>query len=105
MGRRGFDRRFPRALDRSWCGPAVLVPLVSTDKSGQGKTLLANCLVFCPEWITGNKNLHTSNWLHFCWVFIPLWIMHDSYGYIVHSLRDPAGYAAELTRGMRPSPS
>ncbi|SCZ96497.1 BZ3500_MvSof-1268-A1-R1_Chr8-2g10236 [Microbotryum saponariae] len=69
--------------------------------------LYGGFMTFCPEWITGNQNLHTGNWLHFwvylmffnlIWVFIPLWIMYDSYGYIVHSLRDPAGYAAELTR-------
>jgi hypothetical protein len=53
-------------------------------------------MTFCPEWLTGNPNLDTSNALYFwvylmfmniIWVVIPLWLMYDSYGHIASSLR------------------
>ncbi|KAI0755023.1 Emopamil-binding protein [Daedaleopsis nitida] len=53
-------------------------------------------MTFCPEWLTGSPNLDTSNFLYLwvylvfmnvIWVFIPLWLMYDSYGHIAKSLR------------------
>ncbi|EJF63486.1 Emopamil-binding protein [Dichomitus squalens] len=53
-------------------------------------------MTFCPEWLTGSPNLDTSNvlylWVYLVfmnviWVFIPLWLMYDSYGHIANSLR------------------
>ncbi|TFK52474.1 Emopamil-binding protein [Heliocybe sulcata] len=58
--------------------------------------LYGGWMTFCPEWLTGSPNLDTSNPLYFyvylifmntIWVFIPLWLMVDSYGHIAKSLR------------------
>jgi hypothetical protein len=58
--------------------------------------LYGGWMTFCPEWLTGNPNLDTSNALYFwvyllfmnvIWVVIPLWLMYDSYGHIASSLR------------------
>ncbi|KIY45578.1 Emopamil-binding protein [Fistulina hepatica ATCC 64428] len=58
--------------------------------------LYGDWMTFCPEWLTGSPNLDTSNalylWvylflLNIIWVFIPLWLMYDSYTYIAGSLR------------------
>lgn len=44
------------------------------------------------EWLSGSPNLDTSNWMftwlylfffNTLWVWIPLWILYDSYGTIV----------------------
>ncbi|KAF8192192.1 Emopamil-binding protein [Pholiota molesta] len=57
-------------------------------------------MTFCPEWLTGSPNLNTANWLHFwvylvfmnvIWVFIPLWLMYDSYSHIAGALRATQG--------------
>jgi hypothetical protein len=41
-------------------------------------------MTFCPEWLSGNINLDTSNWMYLwlylaffnlLWVFIPLYII------------------------------
>ncbi|KAF8610281.1 Emopamil-binding protein [Ceratobasidium sp. AG-I] len=56
-------------------------------------------MTFCPEWLTGNKNLRTDNFLYFwvylmlmnlLWVFIPLWLMVDSYRAITTAVRAQA---------------
>ncbi|QRV86625.1 emopamil-binding family protein [Ceratobasidium sp. AG-Ba] len=56
-------------------------------------------MTFCPEWLTGSKNLRTDNFLYFwvylmlmnlIWVFIPLWLMVDSYGAISSAVRAQA---------------
>ncbi|OBZ71297.1 Emopamil-binding protein-like protein [Grifola frondosa] len=53
-------------------------------------------MTFCPEWLTGSPSLDTSNalylWVYLVfmnviWVFIPLWLMVDSYTHIASSLR------------------
>ncbi|KAI9058315.1 Emopamil-binding protein [Trametes sanguinea] len=53
-------------------------------------------MTFCPEWLTGSPSLDTSNalflwvylvFMNIIWVFIPLWLMYDSYGHIASSLR------------------
>ncbi|EPQ54572.1 Emopamil-binding protein [Gloeophyllum trabeum ATCC 11539] len=58
--------------------------------------LYGGWMTFCPEWLTGSPNLDTSNPLYFyvylifmniIWVFVPLWLMVDSYGHIAKSLR------------------
>ncbi|KAL5519927.1 hypothetical protein ACEPAG_1587 [Sanghuangporus baumii] len=58
--------------------------------------LYGGWMTFCPEWLTGSPNLDTSNplylWVYLVfmnviWVFIPVWLMYDSYGYIASSLR------------------
>jgi len=62
--------------------------------------LYGGFMTFCPEWLTGNKNLETSNFLYFwvylvfmnmLWVVIPLWLMWDSYSFIVGTLRSASG--------------
>ncbi|CAL1713273.1 unnamed protein product [Somion occarium] len=58
--------------------------------------LYGGFMTFGPEWLTGSAALNTSNFLYLwvylffmniLWVFIPLWLMYDSYGYIAKSLR------------------
>jgi len=58
--------------------------------------LYGGWMTFSPEWLTGSPNLDTSNplylWVYLVlmnviWVFIPLWLMVDSYGHIARSLR------------------
>ncbi|KDQ62524.1 hypothetical protein JAAARDRAFT_30426 [Jaapia argillacea MUCL 33604] len=58
--------------------------------------LYGGWMTFCPEWLTGSPNLDTSNPLYFwvylmfmnlIWVFIPIWLMVDSYGHIAKSMR------------------
>ncbi|KAI0661962.1 Emopamil-binding protein [Cubamyces menziesii] len=53
-------------------------------------------MTFCPEWLTGSPSLDTSNalylwvylvFMNIIWVFVPLWLMYDSYGHIAKSLR------------------
>ncbi|KAB5595605.1 hypothetical protein CTheo_843 [Ceratobasidium theobromae] len=53
-------------------------------------------MTFCPEWLTGSKNLRTDNFLYFwvylmlmnlIWVFVPLWLMVDSYQAVASALR------------------
>ncbi|OSX59878.1 hypothetical protein POSPLADRAFT_1059166 [Postia placenta MAD-698-R-SB12] len=58
--------------------------------------LYGGWMTFCPEWLTGSQYLNTSNAFHFwvylvlmnmIWVFIPLWLMVDSYRHLAQSLR------------------
>ncbi|KAF8133806.1 Emopamil-binding protein [Boletus edulis] len=58
--------------------------------------LYGGWMTFCPEWLTGSPSLNISNPLHLwvyllfmnlLWVFVPLWLMWDSYGHIAGSLR------------------
>jgi len=58
--------------------------------------LYGGWMTFAPEWLSGSQNLNTSNAFHTLvylafmntiWVFIPLWLMWDSYGHIANSLR------------------
>ncbi|KAJ3558691.1 hypothetical protein NM688_g769 [Phlebia brevispora] len=53
-------------------------------------------MTFCPEWLTGNQNLVTSNPLYFwfyltfmngIWIVVPLVLLWDSYRYVSNSLR------------------
>ncbi|KAG7442980.1 uncharacterized protein BT62DRAFT_1009582 [Guyanagaster necrorhizus] len=49
-------------------------------------------MTFCPEWLTGSPNLNTSNALHLWFmnvisVFIPIWLMVDSYSHIAGAVR------------------
>jgi len=68
--------------------------------------LYGGFMTFCPEWLTGNKNLETSNFLYFwvylvfmnmLWVVIPLWLMWDSYNFIAGTLRS----ASKLTKKQK----
>lgn len=45
-------------------------------------------MTFCPEWLTGNLNLDTSNWMYkwlyliffnMLWVFIPIYAIYVAY--------------------------
>ncbi|THH06195.1 hypothetical protein EW145_g4250 [Phellinidium pouzarii] len=65
--------------------------------------LYGGWMTFCPEWLTGSPNLDTSNALYLyvylifmnvIWVFIPVWLMYDSYNHIAVSLRLARGAAA-----------
>ncbi|KAF5369121.1 hypothetical protein D9615_010424 [Tricholomella constricta] len=56
-------------------------------------------MTFCPEWLTGSKNLDTSNplflwvylfFMNIIWVIVPLALMVDSYGHIARALRQQA---------------
>ncbi|KDQ31958.1 hypothetical protein PLEOSDRAFT_1034714, partial [Pleurotus ostreatus PC15] len=58
--------------------------------------LYGGWMTFCPEWLIGSPNLNTSNplylWVYLAfmnllWVFIPLLLMVDSYGFIAGTLR------------------
>lgn len=58
--------------------------------------LYGGWMTFAPEWVSGSQYLTTSNAFHLwvylvfmnvIWVFIPLWLMVDSYGHIASSLR------------------
>jgi len=62
--------------------------------------LYGGWMTFCPEWLTGSPNLNTSNplylWVYLAlmnliWVFIPLWLMFDSYTHIAGALRTAQG--------------
>ncbi|KAF9514565.1 hypothetical protein BS47DRAFT_1328764 [Hydnum rufescens UP504] len=57
--------------------------------------LYGGFMTFGPEWLVGSPNLNTSNpmytWLYLAfmnliWVFIPAWLLFDSYGSLAHSL-------------------
>ena len=48
-------------------------------------------MTFAPEWLTGNPNLDTSNFMYLwvylvffnmLWVFFPLWVLYEAYGNI-----------------------
>ncbi|KAI5474228.1 Emopamil-binding protein, partial [Pseudohyphozyma bogoriensis] len=55
-------------------------------------------LTFCPEWLIGSPALNPLNsplhlWVHLAfmnliWVFIPLWLMWDSWTAISEALRE-----------------
>ncbi|KAF9783379.1 Emopamil-binding protein [Thelephora terrestris] len=58
--------------------------------------LYGGWMTFCPEWVSGNPNLDTSKawafWVYLVfmntiWVWVPLWLMWDSYHAIAGSLR------------------
>ncbi|GAC92997.1 hypothetical protein PHSY_000557 [Pseudozyma hubeiensis SY62] len=53
-------------------------------------------MTFAPEWLTGSAGLKTDDWLllwgylvvmNLVWVVVPIWLMVDSYGFVVESLR------------------
>ena len=48
-------------------------------------------MTFGPEWLSGNPNLDTSNWMYLwlyltffnsLWVVIPFWILYEAYNAI-----------------------
>lgn len=48
-------------------------------------------ITFAPEWLTGNPNLDTSNFMYLwvylfffntLWVWIPLWVLYEAYNSI-----------------------
>ncbi|KAM0335822.1 hypothetical protein ACHAQA_000872 [Verticillium albo-atrum] len=56
--------------------------------------LYGGFITFCPEWLTGNINLDTSNWMYLwlylvffnmLWVFIPLWALWVAFGQITRA--------------------
>ena len=70
----GLARRDPRTN--------VLMIVVATME------LYGGFITFCPEWLTANHNLDTSNfmykWVYLfffntLWVWIPLWILVEAY--------------------------
>ncbi|KAH8925702.1 EBP-domain-containing protein [Atractiella rhizophila] len=71
-------------------------------------------MTFCPEWLSGSKNLRTDNWLHLwfylafmnlVWVFIPLYLMYDSYFALSGFLPAPLvkDSASEVLKKVLPS--
>lgn len=59
--------------------------------SGLLTYLLVGFMTFAPEWLTGNPNLDTSNFMYLwvylvffnmLWVFFPLWVLYEAYGNI-----------------------
>jgi len=58
--------------------------------------LYGGFMTFAPEWLTGSPNLDASNalylwvylsFMNLLWVFIPVWLMADSYWYVAKALR------------------
>ncbi|KAK9893858.1 Emopamil-binding protein [Cystobasidium minutum MCA 4210] len=58
--------------------------------------LYGGWMTFCPEWLTGSRNLRTDNFLHLwiylalmngLWVIIPFYIMVDSYRAIMKAFK------------------
>ncbi|RPA86183.1 Emopamil-binding protein [Ascobolus immersus RN42] len=54
--------------------------------------LYGGWMTFAPEWISGNENLVTENWMYkwvylfffnTLWVWIPLWLLWEAYGEMV----------------------
>lgn len=52
-------------------------------------------LTLFKEWLSGSPNLDTSNWMftwlylfffNTLWVWIPLWILYDSYKTVVNAV-------------------
>ena len=48
-------------------------------------------MTFAPEWLSGNTNLDTSNFMYLwvylfffntLWVWIPLWVLYEAHGNI-----------------------
>ena len=48
-------------------------------------------MTFAPEWLCGNPNLDTSNFMYLwvylvffnmLWVFFPAWVLYEAYGNI-----------------------
>lgn len=57
--------------------------------------LYGGFMTFAPEWLSGNPNLDTSNFMYLwvylfffntLWVWIPLWILYEAYGKIQTAL-------------------
>ncbi|PWN41340.1 Emopamil-binding protein [Ceraceosorus guamensis] len=72
--------------------------------------LYGGFMTFCPEWLTQNKNLDASDWMLFyvylcfmnlAWVFIPFYLLLDSYGSITAGLRTVAGATAAVTKTQK----
>ena len=60
-------------------------------------------MTFCPEWLTGNQNLDTSNFMfkwvylvffNMLWVFLPLYAMVVAYGDISNAFAVRNGVVA-----------
>jgi len=58
--------------------------------------LYGGWMTFCPEWVIGSPNLDSSTawnfwvylvFMNIIWVFVPLWLMWESYHAIAGSLR------------------
>jgi len=72
--------------------------------------LYGGWMTFCPEWLTGSPSLDTSNplylwvylvFMNFLWVFIPIYLMVDSYGQIAKALRLRSAISAPPSRNTR----
>lgn len=57
-------------------------------------------MTFAPEWLSGNTNLDTSNFLYFwvymfffnmLWVFFPLWVLYEAHSNILLAFARPSG--------------
>ena len=57
-------------------------------------------MTFAPEWLTGNPNLDTSNFMYLwvylfffnmLWVVFPLWVMYEAYGAIQSAFAKAGG--------------
>ncbi|QIX01004.1 hypothetical protein AMS68_006521 [Peltaster fructicola] len=62
--------------------------------------LYGGFMTFAPEWLSGNPNLDTSNFMYLwvylfffntLWVWIPLWILYEGYGKLSTALNSGAG--------------
>ncbi|EPQ29320.1 uncharacterized protein PFL1_03075 [Pseudozyma flocculosa PF-1] len=69
-------------------------------------------MTFAPEWLTGSTALDTSNWLYtwvylafmnLVWVFVPLWLLYDSYLVVASTLR--AAGKRPIAEGNKKQPS
>lgn len=56
--------------------------------------LYGGFMTFCPEWLSGNPNLDSSNFMYLwvylfffntLWVWIPIWILYEAYQHINNS--------------------
>ncbi|KAJ2902915.1 emopamil binding protein [Zalerion maritima] len=72
--------------------------------------LYGGFMTFCPEWLTGNVNLDTSNWMYLwlyliffntLWVFIPLYAIYVSWGEITKAFNEQASVSRGRARRSR----
>lgn len=61
--------------------------------------LYGGFMTFAPEWLSGNPNLDTSNFMYLyvylvffntLWVFIPIWILYEGYCNITVTSAQPS---------------
>lgn len=70
--------------------------------------LYGGFITFCPEWLTGNQYLDTSNFMYkwvylvffnMLWVFIPIYALYVTYGEIMDAFKvKSAGQKSKKTK-------